>query len=343
MKILYLGEDSGTCRQRADAMKRLGHDVDLLDPYRAFPDNGLTRRWIYKTGGLIAAYFVEKWMLRTVARRSYDLVWVDGGELISPALVRTLRRDFGPVVNYNHDDPFGRRDGSRWRLYLKCVPFYDLLVVVRACNVEEARKRGARHVELIYRTADEVAHAPRTLSEDERRHWQSDVLLAATWMPERGPLAKALTDAGLSIAIYGNDWQKSPEWPQLKPYWRGPGIYDPEDYARAIQSAKICLGLLSKGNRDLHTTRSMEIPYLGGLLVAERTPEHLALYEQDKEAVFWADPIECVEKCRMLLGDPERRIRIAQAGRARAIANGNLNEKMLSRMLTIASALRPGL
>lgn len=331
MKILYLGEDSGTCRQRADAMKRLGHDVDLLDPYRAFPDNGLTRRWIYKTGGLIAAYFVEKWVLRTVAGRRYDLVWVDGGELISPALVRALRRGFGPVVNYNHDDPFGHRDGRRWRLYLKCVPLYDLLIVVRACNVEEAGKLGARNVTRIFFAADEVAHARREMTADIS--WESDVLFVGTWMPERGPFMKALVEAGVPLAIYGNDWHKSPEWPQLKRYWRGPGIYDPEDYARAIQSAKICLGLLSKGNRDLHTTRSMEIPYLGGLLVAERTPEHLALYEENKEAVFWADPVECVEKCRMLLGDSERRTRIAQAGRARAIANGNLNEKMLSAVL----------
>ena len=68
----------------------------------------------------------------------------------------------------------------------------------------------------------------------------------------------------------------------------GPAIYG-DDYLKAIQLAKVSLGLLSKGNRDLHTTRTFEIPYCGGLLCAERTSEHLQLYQEDVEAVYWSD------------------------------------------------------
>ena len=44
------------------------------------------------------------------------------------------------------------------------------------------------------------------------------------------------------------------------------------------QKPPLCLGLLSKGNRDLQTTRSLENPYAGGPLCAQRTSERLALY-----------------------------------------------------------------
>jgi spore maturation protein CgeB len=95
----------------------------------------------------------------------------------------------------------------------------------------------------------------------------------------------------------------------------------------------VCLGLLSKGNRDLHTQRTMEIPFAGGLLCAERTSEHRALYQEGVEAVFWSDARECAERCRELLADGAARADIAKSGRRRCMTNGHLNEPVLSRVL----------
>ena len=87
---------------------------------------------------------------------------------------------------------------------------------------------------------------------------------------------------------------------QLKPYFKGQTLKG-KDYISAIQGSKICLGLLSKGNRDLHTTRTFEIPFIGSLLCAERTSEHLELFDENLEAVFWNSAEECAEKCKELL------------------------------------------
>ncbi len=93
------------------------------------------------------------------------------------------------------------------------------------------------------------------------------------------------------------------------------------------------MGLLSKANRDLSTTRSFEIPYLGGLLCAQRTAEHTSLFSEDQEAIFWSDPDECAFKCMDLLEDETRRRRIAIAGRARTLQNGMANERVLAQIL----------
>ena len=94
------------------------------------------------------------------------------------------------------------------------------------------------------------------------------------------------------------------------------------------------MGLLSHGNRDLHTTRSVEIPYAGGLLCAERTSEHLEMYREDLEAVFWKDVDECVEKCRRLLADGVLRERIRKAGMQRVRELGVGNEDVCNQVLT---------
>lgn len=122
-------------------------------------------------------------------------------------------------------------------------------------------------------------------------------------------------------------------WSLPLTHWRGPGIYHDDSYAAAIQSAKICLGLLSKGNRDLHTNRSIEIPCLGGLLCAERTSEHLALYEEGRDAIFWRDAEECAALCHRLLADEPLRREIAGRGHERARRNNHYNEPMLAALI----------
>lgn len=206
--------------------------------------------------------------------------------------------------------------------------------MVRPVNVAEAYALGARKVLQVFMAVDEL-DGPRDITPQDRRRFPHEVLFIGTWMPERGPFLQRLMQAGAPLAIYGNDWHKAPEWPALQPAWQGPAIYG-DDYLKAIQLAKISLGLLSKGNRDLHTTRTFEIPYGGGLLCAERTSEHLQLYQEDVEAVYWSDVHECIEKCEKLLSDETMRADIAEKGRMRCLRNGIFNESNLKKMLAAA-------
>ena len=84
---------------------------------------------------------------------------------------------------------------------------------------------------------------------------------------------------------------------------------------------------MSHGNRDLHTRRSVEIPYVGALLCAERTSEHVALYEESIEAVFWCDVDECALQCRRLLGNEAWRESV-RAGGIKAVLLGGFGSKV---------------
>lgn len=274
--------------------------------------------------------------LSSLGNTPFDLVYVNGGELIGPDLVKGLKDRYGRVVNYNNDDPYGLNQHRRWRLYLRSLALYDLSVVVRPANVEENYRAGARNVLRVHMSADEIAHAPRLLTVEDKQKWASDVTFIGTWMPERGPFLAQLLAFGIPLSIWGDGWHKAPEWTLLRRSWRGPGLSNADDYAKAVQCSRICLGLLSKGNRDLHTTRSMEIPYLGAFLCAERTEEHLALYEENKEAVFWSDAEECAERCHRFLGNEQERVAVTARGRLRCIQNGKLNEPTLEHILQTA-------
>jgi len=208
-----------------------------------------------------------------------------------------------------------------------------LAVVVRALSVPEAKARGAKDVLFVKMSGDEVAHRPRTLTPEDIKKWSSDVIFVGTWMPERGPFMSELLDLGVPLTIYGSNWQKAREWPKLQSVWKGPGMSNPDEYSKALQCAKVTLGLLSKGNRDMHTQRSSEIPALGALFCAERTPEHEEMYQDGYEAVFWSDAKECAAQCQKMLSNEELRSQIAARGRERVLKNGTMNELTMQAIL----------
>jgi spore maturation protein CgeB len=263
----------------------------------------------------------------------FDVAWVDSGRYVGPSAVRWLSKLSGGVISIVADDPFGKRDRYSWTQYLRTIPEYDLVVVVREVNVSEAYARGAKNVLRVFFAADEIAHAPRPVTQEQMNIWGSDVSFVGTWFPERGPFAVELMERGVPLSIFGNRWDRDPQWNRIKSAWRGPGTQCDEDYAAAILCAKVSLGLLSVGNRDMHTTRSLEIPSLGGVLCAERSKEHEALYVDGEEAVFWSNADECAAACRRLLENEPLRRQIAQRGHARALQNGHFNEPMVANII----------
>jgi len=335
LNIVYFGPISGTCLDRANALRRLGHQVRHLDLRTMLPPISWLDKVTWHLGGGLLTPFLMHSLRKSLKGHQYDLCWVDGGELVTPKLIKLLRQHAEKIVNYSIDDPLGPRDGARNRVYRQSVPYYDLCVVMREKNVDEAQALGAKKVMRVFMTADEITHAPRDLSEEDYKKWSSEVLFVGTWMPERGSFLLELIKLGVPLTLRGSSWQRSPEWHELKKYWK-PAVFG-DDYAKAIQCAKINLGLLSKGNRDLHTTRSSEIPSLGGLLCSERTSEHSEMYEEGKEALFWSDSAECASICKLALADEDSRQAIIKAGLERVKRNGQFNEVMLIKiMMTVA-------
>ncbi|MDR3414432.1 MAG: glycosyltransferase [Formivibrio sp.] len=320
-------------KHRIGALKRLGHDIDIVDPYSFLPNTGWMARWNHRTGGFGTAPFLDAPILQRVAVCKPDLIWINQGTLISPGLMHHLRNTGAKIVGYINDDLFRRgAEWMRFRLLRKALPFYDLVAVCRLENVKEALDAGARRVERVMMSADEEIHQPRELTSEQRAKFASEVSFIGTWMPERGPFLAQLIKAEVPLSVWGSRWEKAPEWPVIESHWRGPNLDDAE-YAAAILASKICIGLLSKGNRDLHTARSLEVPALGGLLCGERTTEHMAMYQEGLEAVFWSSPQECAELCLGLLADDKRRLNVARLGHERALKNGYYNEKVLSALI----------
>jgi spore maturation protein CgeB len=341
MNILYIGNNNpySTSLHRANALTRVGHNVIIKNPEEIFKkelSHPFWGRFNYKTGYIFIQSIIYKWLKGlAIEKGKIQLIWIDGGEWVGKRSLIFLKNLNIPVVLYNVDDPTGKRDRLRFYTLLKALPFYDLVVVVRKESELECIKLTKNKVLKVLRSYDEEAHKPFNNSNDIPVTYHNDIVFIGTWMryEKRDKFLLELIESGLNISIWGDRWHKSPMWGKLKPYYKGNSIGGRE-YVAAIQGAKINIGLLSKGNRDQHTQRSLEIPFAGGLLCAERTEEHLEMYREGIDAVFWNDSKECIEICKKLLQNESLRIKIRESGMkmVRELKSGNedLCRKILS-------------
>lgn len=339
MKIVYIGDsqESSTSYHRARALARLGHYIEIFDPYvslNVLTKNAIINKFHYITGYQFLQDKIQKWLVEKLSKvNNIDLIWVDGGELFGPKHVVFLKKNAKKVILYNIDDPTGTRDKGRFASLVKALKQYDLCVVVRKSTFDEIKQIGAKVLQ-VSRSYDEVAH--KEIHDDTKipEHFLSDVTFIGTWIKneKRDLFLLQLLKAGINVKVWGDRWEKSKNWDAIKNIYQGPSLKGKE-YAMAIKGAKICLGLLSKGNRDLHTTRSLEIPYAGGLLCAQRTIEHTEMFLDNVEAVFWDDIDECIKVCQNLLKNSELNQTIRLNGKAKVLKLSVGNENVCSHIL----------
>ncbi len=330
--MLYIGINDGTSRHRFLALQRCGHKVDLVNPYDIKGMNRLGPL-ASKFGFMGLETRINEHVLSLIGKKTFDVIWVDGGLLVGKTLALELKARCRFLIAHNLDNPFGNGEAQRWRLLLHALPVYDLFVTPRSSTQATALARGARRASVVWQAADEIIHQKCDLTAAEKRLFSSEVVFVGTWMRERGSFMKRLQDRGVPLRIFGPRWEKAPEYQSLAPMITG-GTQDDYSYVKAISGAKIALCQLNADNRDLHTTRSLEIPSIGTLLCAPHTTDHELLYRRDIEACFFRDAEECADLCLSLLNDDERRSAIAAAGHARALRNGRFNEKMMQEILS---------
>jgi len=216
-------------------------------------------------------------------------------------------------------------------LYRKCLSFHDLTILPRPQNVRAAAAQGAKKTFLAPFSYDPEAHDPNQIS--DARRGTRPLVFVGSWMPERGPFMVRLLQEGLPLQIFGDHWHKAPEKSSLRQAWQGAAVYG-TGYVRLILESEVAVGMLSKGNEDDHTQRSLEIPFIGGAaFCAQRTARHLEMFREGQEALFWDSPVECAAQIRRLLENTAERAAMVRKARARVVELKVSNDEVLVQAL----------
>ena len=319
MKVLYIGQYTlgTTSRMRGEALKAIirPNIFEVIDTHVPFYKSHVLWRsfaFRYKKGPVVNR--INTFVLSKLSG-TYDVIWVDKAIFISPQVTKQLKSLAKKLIHYTPDTAF---KGNRSKCFYRSLSFYDFVLTTKSFEKADYLKYIKKEkLMFIPQGFDKNVHYPRhTFQQKERK-----VLFIGLYEPSRGNIIKALLNHNIKVEIAGKNWMpfvNAQNSANLK--FLGEGLFN-DAYAKAISSAHLCLGLVSKRFPELHTTRTFEIPACGSVLVTERNAETTQFFNED-EVLFFSNEAEMVDKIRKLLLDDEALQQISQKGHLRATTSG---------------------
>ena len=266
-------------------------------------------------------------LLKCVLREKPDALFLYRVNSFFVSVLRLVRlcRPQLCVMVYHNDDPFRKERMRRLKnhRYLRTIGLADVTYVYRTVNVDEAKQWGARKVKLLmshYDSRCDVVSLPaRGLHKPNSR-----VVFVGHHEPDgRIDCLDELFRNGTDLHIYGDEkWHEvfaSKGWPQDHCHGKVFG----NDYRQTVAGAAIALAFFSTDNRDDYTRRCFEIPVMGTLLMAPRTPSTEALFDNGSEAALFSDKEELASLVGYYNQHPEQRDAIALKAYRQMLAKGH--------------------
>ncbi|HEY2342026.1 MAG TPA: glycosyltransferase [Chthoniobacteraceae bacterium] len=211
-------------------------------------------------------------------------------------------------------------------------PHYDWCLVPERFRLDDYRALGARPI-----YCQEAAN-PRIYHPHEVKA-EFDVVFAGQCYADRPVIVRWLREQGVDVRVWGANWEfhaaplsKNPlrRWfgqPAALPLSVVGGFLSDPALVELYSRGKINLGFATVGETHAGTDRitqvrlrDFEVPMSGGFHLAEHSDELTDFFHPGIEIETWRDREELRDKCRFYLRNDDARRKIADAGRARALA-----------------------
>ncbi len=249
-----------------------------------------------------------------------DLVFIYTGILIFAKTIAKIKCKTNALVfSYNNDDPFASfYPKYHWRHYKGAITQCDYNFVFRHKNVNDIREQYQCEADILRAYYIDEKNFP-CLPEERLQHTPEVIFMGHYEPDERSEFIQALMDKGVQVGVpaehYSGFAKENEKLTALE--------NNRKDYNRYLCSCKIPLIFLSKINHDTYTTRCFEIPAAGAFILSPFNEDMASMFEEDKEAVYYRNKEEFVEKVCYYLTHDEERETIAEAGRERLLKDGH--------------------
>ncbi len=275
---------------------------------------------------------VNRDLLRAVHEFRPDVVFFDKPTTFTKDTILEIKQTGAQTVCYNQDNPFGPRNDGCWHQFYKVFRLFDLHCAIRKTDAVRFEEWGLNWVQVMLSYEPTVHFPPAEWWSDSMR--TRDVSYIGSPYEERPEFLRQLGEnQRIPLVIAGAPLWRECLPPQLfRRYVLDGPLYD-SDYREAIWRSRINLSFLTRLNEEDIAHKSVEIAACQGFLLAVRCEGHQAIFEEDREAVFFSSVEECADKCRFYLERPELREAIARRGRERAVRSGYDDDTQLARIL----------
>ena len=301
MKILLIGSDQVWSLERIYLRHLLeeGVEAELFATQNLFYEynsKGIANKIKVRLG--ISRIFkdINLELRRKIHQYRPDIVWIFKGMEILPETLNWIRSEHILTVNYNPDNPFifsGRGSGNKY--VTRSIPLYDLHFTYNLevkGRLEEGLHLRSAFLPFGFDLADDIFLSAAAEKEVVRLCFLGNPDL------QRAAVIKQLVQAGISIDLYGNDWQKFVKSHPLQRIF--PPVYG-DDFWKTLRRYRVQLNLMRIHNENSHNMRSFEVPGIGGIMLAPATAEHRLFFANGRNAFLFSGTEDCLQLARHIL------------------------------------------
>lgn len=317
-------------RYCAEALRDLGHSVQMFDAPRLYPAfTGLKELGLppLSTGPL------ENSLLQVVGQAIWaqvecwrpDFVLALAQAPLNRLLLQRLRRAGVRTAMWFVED-YAVFD--YWRAY---APLYDVFAVIQkepfATLLREAGQACAPYLPL---AALPSFHRMPDLTPEELSSYGADVAFLGAGYPNRRQAFRAL--AGRDFKIWGSDWEG--ETALAAHIQRGGARIPPEESVKIYAATAVNINLHSSifpdrlvSGGDFVNPRTFELACMGAFQLVDKRRLLPELFAEDELAVFDSMP-ECLSLLDHFLARPEERAAFALRARERVLRDHTYQQRM---------------
>jgi spore maturation protein CgeB len=261
-------------------------------------DRNLINKLIFKLNLSRIYQEINEQLKQKIQHFNPDVIWVFKGMEVLPQTLEWARSRNIKLVNYNPDNPFiFSGAGSGNRNVSESIGFFDLHFTYNLEIKKELQQRYMARVEDLPFgfEIDESLYAKTILQQEVIK-----ICFLGNPDVDRAAFIQNMAKAGLKIDVYGHNWKKFIDHSNVTLL---PPVYG-ADLWYTLYKYRVQLNLMRQHNLNSHNMRTFEVPGTGGILLAPATKEHLLFFEDNKEAFFYADMRQAIEKATFLLNLP---------------------------------------
>jgi spore maturation protein CgeB len=224
---------------------------------------------------------------------------------LSPKEIKKIKKSNIKIVFFIHDHILNPVNQSS--NFIRCLKYADLILTTKSYDVDVLKKMSRQ--ENVKFINNFICSSKINKLIKKYNQVNNKIIVVSGFEINRFNYIKYLCDNGIKIIVYcGNEFK----------YWK-PYINKIQnncifinkylvgiEYEEAIKNCFLIISFLRKANLDMQTSRSIEIPAYGGLLLTEDTIEHRSMFLSDIEAVFFKNPEELIYKIHDLKSNAEK-------------------------------------
>lgn len=306
MKILMVGSNKVWAIENIyqEELKQMAN-VQLFNAHGVFHDyyyTSLFNKVSFRLGNRSILKIINEELLIVVNRFRPDVLWIFKGMEIFPEILMTIKEKGILLVNYNPDHPFRFASrGSGNSNVLKSIQLYDHHFCYSIQIQKELESRFGV-------SASWLPFGYLKAQKNDSENLIRKVCFIGNPDNERARIINLLIENQLPVVLFGTNWDRyitNSDNHLVETY---PPIFK-EEFTNVAQQYVVQLNLFRKQNEGSHNMRTFEMPALGCLMLAPRSEEHLCLFQEGKEAEFYSNDEELIEKVTHLLNVEEHTIK----------------------------------